>query len=237
MREVVFDGFPNLHDRNSWELGVSPNNALATTLADHLVVLGGISADRILLVPPLGQATLADLVAVNETGCGSLYELVDGTLVEKAMSYESSVVAVAIAFLLNSFVSKHHLGLISGADGFFKLSSTTRGPDVAFVAKDRFPGGVFSTQLYPPIAPNLVVEVLGPGNTKAEMARKRLEYFNAGVALVWMVDCTHRSVAAYTSPAEVRVFGEQEVIDAGDVLPGFSARVAEFFVDLDFGHA
>jgi Uma2 family endonuclease len=59
--------------------------------------------------------------------------------------------------------------------------TTTRGPDVAFIEKNRLPGGGFPRQAYPALAPNLVGEVLSPGNTKAEMARKRLEYFHAGV--------------------------------------------------------
>jgi Uma2 family endonuclease len=213
------------------------NNALATTLAEHLTELGGISGERVRLSPPPGTATIADLIAVNESGNQGLYELIDGTLVEKAMSFEASVVAAAILQLLRQFVSKHRLGLISGADGFYRLASTTRAPDVAFLAIERLPNGVFPAQQYPPIAPNLVVAVLSPGNTKAEMARKRLEYFYAGVQVVWMVDCTHRSIAVYTSPTDVRVFGEQDIIDGGDALIGFSSPVADFFSDLDIGQA
>ncbi len=214
---------------------MSPNNAVASTLEDHLVELGGIAASRVLMIPAVGTATFADLVAVNESAEGRLCELVDGTLVEKAMSYEASVVAVTISFILKGFVAPQRLGLVSGADGFFRLSSTTRGPDVAFTAWDRFPGGVFPKQLYPGVAPNLVAEVLSPGNTKAEMARKRMEYFHAGVTLIWMVDCTHRSVAVYASPTDVVIVGEAEAINGGAVLPGFSAQVGDFFADLDFG--
>ncbi len=113
------------------------NDAVATTLADHLVELGGISAARVLLDPPPHQAKIADLIRVNESSDKGLYERVDGTLVEKALSYEASVVAATILFILKQFLSKQRLGLISGADGFFKLSSTTRGPEVAFVAWNR----------------------------------------------------------------------------------------------------
>ena len=214
---------------------MSTNAALANTMQDRLTDLGGIDASRVLLTPHPGQATLTDLIAINHSPNHSLYELIDGTLVEKAMSYEASVVAVAIIRILGLFVSKYRLGLTSGADGFFKLQSSTRGPDVAFVARDRLPGGVFPSQVYPQITPNLVVEVLRPGNTKAEMARKRLEYFHAGVQVVWMVDCTNRSVAVFTSPTDVIVLGEEEVIDGGEAVPGFVSRVGDFFVDLDIG--
>lgn len=151
------------------------------------------------------------------------------------MSYEASVVAAVILAILKSFVAKHQLGLVSGADGFFQLASSTREPDVAFVARDRLPGGVFPKQPYPVLAPNLVVEVLSPGNTKGEMARKRLEYFHNDVQLVWIVDCSNRSIAIYESLSNPSVLGETDQIDGGDVVPGFACNVGDFFVDLDIG--
>ena len=214
---------------------MSINMAIATTLEDRLIELGGIAAMRVRLDPAPGHATLADLMAVNESKEHGLFELVDGTLVEKAMSYEASIVAIAIARIIGTFVFKNRLGLTSGADGFFRLQTSTRGPDVAFVAREKLPGGTFPSQVYPQIVPNLVVEVLSPGNTKAEMARKRLEYFHCGVQVVWMVDCTHRTVAIYTSPSEWCVVKEHEMIDGGDAIPGFTSCVGDFFADLDIG--
>ena len=214
---------------------MSVNFAVATTLEDYLAQLGGVPAERVRMTPPPGQATFADCIAANESGDRGLFELVDGTLVEKAMSFEASVVAIAIAQILGLFVSPRRLGLVSGADGFFRLMSSTRGPDVAFISRNRLPGGVFPTQPYPELAPNLVVEVLSPGNTRSEMARKRLEYFHNGIQLVWIVDCVHRTVAVYTSLSDVSILGEQESIEAGEVLPGFSSPVSAFFTDLDIG--
>ncbi len=211
------------------------NSAVAETLADYQTQLGGISADRIRLSPKLGTATLADCIAANENEPRSLCELVDGTLVEKAMGFEASFVAATILDLLKHFVATQQLGLISGADGFFSLPSSTRGPDVGYISRDRLPNGRFPEQAYPQIAPNLVVEVLSPGNTRAEMARKRMEYFLAGVDLIWMVDCRNRSVAIYSSQTEFVIVGEVDTIDGGTVLPGFSCAVADFFTDLDLG--
>lgn len=212
---------------------MSINSTLPVTLSDHLVLLGGIRADRVRLSPPPFQATMEDLVAAHQQG--SLCELVDGTLVEKAMGYEQSVVAATILRIIGWYASKHGLGLVSGADGFFQLPSATRGPDVAFVARERLPNGRMPSQAYPQLAPNLVVEVLSPGNTVAEMARKRIEYFHAGVQIVWMVDCHHRSVAVYTSSTQVQVLGQGDSIDGGAALAGFTAPVSDFFADMDFG--
>ncbi len=211
------------------------NNAVALTLADFQTQLGDIPAERIRLSPAPGTATQADCIAANENEPRGLCELVDGTLVEKAMGFEASVVAISISFLLRNFVATHRLGLVSGTDGFFSLPSSTRAPDVAFLSRDRLPNGRFPQHAHPQLAPNLVVEVLSPGNTRAEMARKRMEYFLAGVELIWMVDCQNRSVAIYASQTEFVVVGEADTIDGGTVLPGFSCAVADFFTDLDLG--
>ena len=216
---------------------MNSNMALAVTLQDRLTELGGISADRVRLEPAPGYAKLSDLLKVNESGPRGLYELVDATLVEKAMGLEASIVAMAIGRILGYFVSKNQLGLVSGPDGFFQLLDSTRGPDVAFISRNRLPDSKFPTESYPAIAPNLVVEVLSPGNTKAEMARKRLEYFHSGVRLLWIVDCKNRSVAIYRSSTEVSVVGEVDEIDGGDAVPGFSSPVADFFADLDIGQS
>ncbi|MEL6894875.1 MAG: hypothetical protein AAFP90_02090 [Planctomycetota bacterium] len=48
-----------------------------------MIELGGISADRVGHQPAPGTATLRDLFQINSNG--SLVELIDGALVEKAM--------------------------------------------------------------------------------------------------------------------------------------------------------
>jgi len=211
------------------------NAAVISTMAERLEEFGGISPDRVRMIPAPGTATLDDLREANVRH-DALCELIDQTLVEKAMSYDASVVAGAILGILRAFIIPRKLGLISGADGFFQLpASNVRGPDVAFVSRERLPDGRIPREAYPPIAPNLAVEVLRPGNTKQEMSRKRNEYFHSGVKPVWIVDCVDRSVAVYTSPSAVTVLNEEATITADGVVSGFSCAVAAFFADLDLG--
>lgn len=206
--------------------------AVTDSLAERLQELGGIVAGRVRSTPAPGTANLEDLVHANDH-TKPLCELIDNSLVEKAVGFEASVVAVTISGLLRSFVVSHRLGIVSGADGMFRLlASSVRGPDVAFLSRARFPSGQFPQEAYPALAPDLAIEVLSPGNTKAEMMRKRIEYFHSGVRLVWIVDCRSRSVAVYTSPVDVTVLDEEAKIAGGDVLPGFECLVAEFFGDL-----
>ncbi len=203
------------------------------TFAERLVELGSIDPARVRLAPAPGTATVEDLVQVNHHE-NTLCELIDRTLVEKSMSYEASVVAMTIVSLLRNFVAPKRLGIVSGPNGMFRLlPGNVRGPDVGYVSRERFPEGRFPTAAYPAITPDVAVEVLSPGNTKAEMTRKRIEYFHSGVKLVWIVDCRDRSVAVYTAPDVVVVLGEEDSIDGGEILPEFSVPVAEFFSDLN----
>lgn len=212
------------------------NAAVSSSMADRLDEFGHIAASRLRSTPAPGTATIEDLAQANATG-KPICELIDQSLVEKAMGFEASVVAARILAILLPFVTKHRLGLVSGADGMFQLlASTVRAPDVAFISRDRLPRGKFPTEAFPSLSPDLVVEVLSPGNTRAEMSRKRIEYFHSGTRLIWIVDCPNRSIAVYTSPSAVRVFNEEDTIDGGEVLPDFSHSVAEFFADLDFGN-
>lgn len=66
------------------------------TLADLLERLGGIAADRVLFQPSPGRATEADLIDVGRRE-DRLCELVDGVLVEKAIGFRESLLAVALA--------------------------------------------------------------------------------------------------------------------------------------------
>lgn len=211
------------------------NAAVSSTMADRLEELGHISSERVQLSPAPGTATIDDLTDAN-THREPLCELIDQTLVEKAAGFESSVVAATILTILHQFVSARRLGLVAGANGMFRLlASTVRAPDVAFVSREQLSEGRFPKDAYPAIAPDLVVEVLSPGNTKAEISRKRLEFFHSGTRLIWMVDCVNRSVAVYTSPSAVCVLNEEATIDGGEVLSEFSCPVADFFADLNIG--
>jgi len=69
-------------------------------------------------------------------------------------------------------------------------------------------------------------------NTKAEMNRKRQEYFQAGVRLVWEIDPDARTVAVYTGPEQCTTLTQDQTLDGGDVLPGFTLSLRELFAEL-----
>jgi Uma2 family endonuclease len=85
----------------------------------------------------------------------------------------------------------------------------------------------------PSLVPTLAIEVLSESNTRREMELKRGEYFRAGVRVVWIVDPDARAVEVYTSVnTPERVLKGEELMDGGDVLPGFTLSVNALFAQL-----
>ena len=203
------------------------------TLDGLLEHFGGISPARVRLHPPPGTATEADLVEFNDRKL-TLCELVDGTLVEKGMGFVESLLGVAIVCSLRKPIVAKNLGLITGADGPMRLRpGLVRLPDVAFASWDRIPGGRVTFEPIADFAPDLAVEVLNLTNTRAEMARKRREYFEAGVRLVWEVDPRSRTVTVYDAPEHCTLLDVSDTLEGGDVLPGFALPLADLFGELD----
>src|SRR5258708_1782921 len=97
---------------------IAPDEML--TLGDLLVRLGGIAASRVRLSPPPGQATEDDVIRCDARG-NRLCELVDGTLVEKAMGFNESLLAGALIALLRGFVIPRNLGLVTGEAGMMRI--------------------------------------------------------------------------------------------------------------------
>lgn len=106
-------------------------------------------------------------------------------------------------------------------------------PDTAFISWERLSNRRVPTEPLPDVAPELAVEVLSVGNTPGEMARKRQEYFSAGVQVVWQVDPRTRTVEVFTVPAQSTVLHEAQTLEGGMVLPGFTLPLQELFSELD----
>jgi Uma2 family endonuclease len=204
------------------------------TLADLVERLGGVPLDRIRYRPRPGTATVQDVLDVERRE-GIACELVEGVLVEKPMGLIESRLAVWLASLLTQFIVPRNLGIVTGEQGTMQIMpDLVRIPDVAFTSWERLPGRRQPAEPVPLLAPDLAVEVLSASNTPGEMTRKREDYFQAGVRLVWEIDPDARTVAVYTAPVSpVQTLSEVETLDGGAVLPGFALPLAQLFGELD----
>jgi Uma2 family endonuclease len=204
------------------------------TVADLLERLDGVGAERVRFFPLPGTATVEDVISI-EAREKRLCELIDGVLVEKPMGMRESVLAAELIAVLLAFVRPRKLGLVAGEGGMLQLRrALVRIPDVVYLAFTSLPGGRLPAGGAPLVAPDLAVEILSPSNTRREMVRKLREYFEAGAKLVWYIDPDPRTVAVYVEPENpAALLTEQDVLDGGAVLPGFTLNLREYFAVLD----
>jgi Uma2 family endonuclease len=212
---------------------VSDTGLVNWTASEVLARFGDIPIARIRTTPPPGEATECDVIELHDRH-DRLFELIDGTLVEKTMGWKESELAVIIARLLLNYVSVNRLGKVFGADGMFRLKpEQIRIPDVAFISSQRFAGQDVAPGPFWELGCDLAVEVISPSNTRREMERKLDDYFRAGVRSVWFVYLTPREVVVYSSPTSSRTLRGDDSLEGGDVLPGFSVPVSDLFAELD----
>jgi len=192
--------------------------------------LGGVPAHRIRMEPPPGQATEQDLLDLNAKG-EAICELIDGILVEKAMaSYESYLGGILLTYV-NNFLEIHDLGVALDAKGYLRLfPGRIRIPDVSFISWKRMPNQTLPDEKIWSLSPDLAVEILSEDNTEAEMEQKLADYFGSGTKLAWLVDPATRTVRVYTSPKKAKLLTENDTLDGGKVLPGFSLSIKKWFV-------
>jgi len=181
------------------------------------------------MTPFPGSATEADL----ENNRGLTCELIDGVLVEKAMGTRESLLGSWINRQIGNYVDKDDLGVVLGEAGFIRLKDgQVRAPDATFIPWSSFPDEELPQEAYWSVKPFLIVEVLSPDNTKAEIDRKLGEFFAFGCKLAWVVDPKSRTAKVHTSVARFQIVDENGILDAGRALPGFKLYMSDLFAKL-----
>jgi Uma2 family endonuclease len=173
--------------------------------------------------------TADELLEISERS-DNRYELVKGQLIEMPPTGDMhGVVAMDFGRIMGNFIVENDLGLVVGTDTGFVLFTnpdTVRAPDIAFISKARLTP---LTGKYFTIAPDLAVEVISPSESASEINDKILEYFEAGVKLVWLLYPKSRTIHVYTAADEVKIIKVGAILDGRDVLPGFQMAVSDVF--------
>jgi Uma2 family endonuclease len=214
----------------SGNVNMDPAIARLETVAELLEHLGDIPADRVLWKPYPGTATEQDVIEAEAALDKRLCELVDGTLVEKAMGYYESRLAVVLSYSIETYLGKNDRGICLGADAMLRIvPGRVRLPDVSFISWEKFPNRELPAEPIASLVPDLAVEVLSISNTRREMEGKRREYFQGGARLVWELDPRRQTVRVYTDPDQFQEIGPHGSLEGGEVLPGFVLPLQELF--------
>jgi Uma2 family endonuclease len=177
--------------------------------------------------------TLEEFLKLPETKPAREYEC--GEVIKKTMPTGGhAVIQSLLGLLFLQFLRVHPLGQVGsewrcvfGPQGPRRRSYV---PDFVFIRAQRLPadGSWYNNPFHG--APDIAVEILSPNDRPKRVLRKVLFYLNNGVRIVWLVDPEDRTVTVYT-PEDLNgiELHENDTLDGGDVLPGFSSPVSELF--------
>ena len=160
------------------------------------------------------------------------YDIVDGVMtMAPAPSVTHQRILLRLTRLLDQFVSERQLGevLFAPVDVIIQREPLrTRQPDLLFVSNEHT--SILGDQVEG--APDLVVEILSPSNTRSDLEAKLSDYATLGVSECWLVSPEARSVEVLglTEGSWVRLgisgLGEQV---RSQVLPELDLAVVHLF--------
>lgn len=138
-----------------------------------------------------------------------------------------------LAWVLRNFLEAHPLGkLYVGEVGIYtkRRPDTVRGADLVFISHGRLaahePEAAFFT-----VVPEIVVEILSPGDRAEAIEKKVQEYLGAGALEVWIVDAENVTIRRHRSGTS-----ESELLDktktlTTPLLPGFELPIHQLFTE------
>jgi Uma2 family endonuclease len=177
-----------------------------------------------------------DLIRLDAQG--KFYELVDGELVEmNPVGVQHSDITGNVYRTLYDFVTAHKLGRVNMDSLIYVLhidpetgKRTARIPDTSFTRKGRLPKDFDRSRPFPG-APDLVIEVVSPGESADELMGKIRDYLRYGSEQIWVLYADPIELHQYIQAEKgSRIYFEDDILEGGTLLPGFSVRVGDFFV-------
>lgn len=159
-------------------------------------------------------------------------ELVRGVVRERPfMGAMEGRLAAAIGLALLEHVQRYGLGVGYAAGTGFRLArdpDTVRAPSVAFLNREKAEA-VEGVEGYVPGAPDLVVDVVSSDDMEEATEERVRDWLDAGTRVVVVADPWSRRVTVHPTRGDIRVLGEGDVLDGGDVVPGWTLPVKSLF--------
>jgi Uma2 family endonuclease len=160
------------------------------------------------------------------------FELIKGELREVAAAKSRhGAIGGRLIILLGSAQSQQPAGEFFLSETGFIVSRDPDSllmPDIGFVKSERLTN-VKVWDDFVPFAPDLAVEIESPSNREGEILEKVALYLRGGTHLVWLIRPRHRTVTVFRPGVPEQVLSEADVLDAGNVVPGFKLQLSDLF--------
>lgn len=117
-----------------------------------------------------------------------------------------------------------------GPDGGFRLpGGSRRSPDASWFEEARYRAAEQPDLVFPPFAPEFVIEVRSPGDSRRVLREKMQEYMDNGVLLGWLIDAIDRSVEIYRAGREPELLNNPATVIGDGPVAGFSLALDRVF--------
>ena len=174
--------------------------------------------------------TADDLLRLYRQGVKG--ELIRGVLCETVSAgVRHGEIAMSFGAALVGHVRPRRLGRIIGSDSGVLLQrapDTVREPDIAYISAETLPLDV-RVEGYLEAVPELVVEIISPGDSQREVNDKTLMWLGYGVSMVLELYPAERAIMVHRAGRPGLILNEDDILDGGDVLPEFSCPVRDIF--------
>lgn len=161
------------------------------------------------------------------------FELIDGEIVEKVPTEEHGVIVSTVSGEIYVFLKQNPIGRLA-VEARHRTPEDRRNsriPDIAFTRLERVlpitrKGAV-------PQMPDLAVEIKSPDDSVNLLRSKAAYYLANGARMVWLIFPEQRLVEVYRPDVDVLLLVDNEMrhdmLDGGEVLPGFSLPLRDIF--------
>lgn len=173
---------------------------------------------------PLAQLTLQQFLEMPD---GDItYEFVQGQLVPKMSPKQfHSTVTLALVLLIRQWCRGR--GRVRPEWTIAVSEAWAPVPDLLYVSYERL-AAEWNLNQACPVVPELVVEVVSPGQSFGELARKARDYLAAEVLRVWIVDPEIRSITVFYPDAPAQTYTDtMPLVDS--LLEGLEITAAQVF--------
>ena len=162
----------------------------------------------------------------------------DGTLIE--MTPTGGITSArnsALLFQLQAWARTTGDWIVFDSSGGFRLpDGSVRSPDASLVRLDRWLAlSEAERDGFPPLCPDLVVELASPSDEPQALRRKLAAYMANGARLGWLLLPLSRSVEVWTPESAAgasipdQVLAADQPLEAGQQFPGLSIDLAEIW--------
>ena len=174
--------------------------------------------------------TLVEFMEWEHPNDGFKYEWNDGEIIKfEGMNRKQLFIFTVLNKL---FAKKGYLeigALIPESD--VQLSGIQmRRPDIAYFTDEQ----VYQGRQGMYIIPDFAIEVISNSDKMIDVENKLIEYFKAGVKVVWHIIPAQEVVYVYTSRSEVKICFDKDICSARPVLEDFEISVEDIFKDYKF---